>query len=143
MKLQVLDARLARHLNLSNDDLPGPKTPNRDADVALGNILAAELHVSVHDRVTIHVQRGAGTTGDAKVRCRVAAVADWGYDYHNRQLAYGDLTHLEDFALRLTGIELFVSPPAARRRVADDLQAKLGHNFKVFALEELMEAAAR
>jgi len=141
LKLQSFDGRLAAQLGFSATNVPPAKRPHRDPVVALGTHVARELRVSTNDAITVRVQKDAGTSRDATVHCFVGAVMDWGLDSDNNQLAYADLSHLDDFALNIVGVELLLSTPAKRQDVASALQAQLGPPFKVFTLEELLAGA--
>jgi ABC-type lipoprotein release transport system permease subunit len=138
LKLQTLDQELTRRLRLPHDKVPGPRVEGHRAELAVGVLLAQRLSVNAGDLIAIRA-KGAGTTGGATVHCRVATVIDWGQDDHNSQLVYADLSHLTQFALTPTGIELFVEPSELRRKVADTLEAGLDGRFVVMTLEDLLD----
>jgi ABC-type lipoprotein release transport system permease subunit len=137
LKLGTTDTSLAGQLRLTGSD-PRPLAPGQPVEVAIGTLLANELHVKVGDGLTVRVQPGAGAIGGATLNVTVRSVVDWGLPYHNRHLLYADLSHLAAFGLHVTGVELAVDSADSRKPVAKTLERLLGEPFRALTIEELV-----
>ena len=140
LKLAPLDQSLAQQLGISAHAIPAE--PGQLPELAFGESLASRLRLRIGDSLTVHVTGDGQTAKDASVRCRLGWIVDWGLAYHNNQLIFGDLRSASAFGLSPVGIEIITSSPDARRRVAKDLQARLGSLFKVLSLEDLFATRA-